>query len=242
MDRLTRFIRGLGLLSILVGALVLLGAASQSETFASDVVPSKQDPPRLLIMPFKDMYDIYGPDTYRCPLTGRMHMLGVVAASADDLMTEHLLKLIKPLEQYHSMLADSASGLIAEHITGKVRISSEMDFLVAVGRDYGADVILAGYLYRFKERIGNDYAAEAPASVAFSLILIDVETSHLLWAQHFNKTQKALSENLFELSDFIKRKGRWVTARQMALAGLEEMVAALPEPDRPSKDDSLTKP
>jgi len=157
-------------------------------------------------------------------------MLGFVDASADDLMTENLLSLIMTLEYYHPVLADSASGLIAEHLSGQERISSEMEFLTAVGRDHGADIILAGYLYRFKDRIGSDYAVEAPASVAFSLVLIDVNTKHLLWARHFNKTQKALSENLFELSDFIKRKGRWVTARQMALAGLEEMVLALPGP------------
>ncbi len=181
-------------------------------------------------MPFKDLYQVYGADTYRCPFTGRMQLIDVVAASADDLMTEHLLISIEHRERYRPMLADRASGLIAERLAGQDRLSTEMDYLVAAGRDYGADIILAGYLYRFKERIGSNYAAEAPASVAFSLILIDVNNGHLLWARHFNKTQKALSDNLFDLSDFIKRKGRWVTASQMALAGLEEMVSALPEP------------
>jgi len=204
--------------------------SSRSAAFDSDASSSPQNSPKLVIMPFKDMYQVYGADTYRCPFTGRMHMLGVVSAAADDLLTENLLIFIERLERYRPFLADSASGLIAEHLDGQDRISSEMDLLVAAGRDYGADIILAGYLYRFKERIGSNYAAEAPASVAFSLILIDVNTGHLLWARHFNKTQKALSDNLFELSDFIKRKGRWVTAGQMALAGLEEMVLALPEP------------
>jgi hypothetical protein len=230
MDRLTRLIKHPGPLKIVLVVLVLFGAVSQSTAFDADATRSQKDRPKLLIMPFKDMYQVYGMDTYRCPFTGRMHELGVVAASADDLMSEQLLIFIKNLEHYRPVLADSASGLIAEHIAGQDRISSEMDYLVAAGRDFGADLLLAGYLYRFEERIGSNYAAEAPASVAFSLILVDVNARNLLWARHFNKTQKALSDNLFELSDFIKRKGRWVTARQMALAGLEEMVLALPQP------------
>jgi hypothetical protein len=157
-------------------------------------------------------------------------MLGYVTPSADDLLTDHLMLLLKNLGGYQVMLADRASGLVAEQVAGQKRLSSELDFLIAIGRDYGAERILANYLYRFKERVGGNYAAESPASVAFSLFLIDVPSGQLIWARHLDETQKALSENLFELRSFIKRKGRWVTAEQMALSGLEKMVSELPQP------------
>jgi hypothetical protein len=186
---------------------------------------------KLLVIPFKDMYQVYGTETsYRCPFTGKVHMLGYVTPSADDLLTDHLMLLLKNLGGYQVMLADRASGLVAEQVAGQKRLSSELDFLIAIGRDYGAERILANYLYRFKERVGGNYAAESPASVAFSLFLIDVPSGQLIWARHLDETQKALSENLFELRSFIKRKGRWVTAEQMALSGLEKMVSELPQP------------
>jgi hypothetical protein len=156
-------------------------------------------------------------------------MLGAVAASADEFLTQQLLILMKKQAVRPSLLADRDTGLIAEHLSGHTRISSEIEFLVAVGLNYGADIVMAGYLYRFKERIGNNYAAESPASVAFSLFLFDVHARRLIWARHFDETQKPLSDNLFKISDFIKRKGRWVSAQELALMGLAEMVNALPE-------------
>ena len=215
---------------MMLATLVFCGLLTPLYALGADTASPATKAPKLLVMPFKDVFEVYGKESsYLCPFTGKIHMLGAVTASADDFLTEQLLILIKKQEVVPHFLADRATGLIAEHLTGRTRISSEMEFLVAVGTDYGADVILAGYLYRFKERIGNNYAAESPASVAFSLFLIDVPAGRLIWARHYDETQKPLSDNLFKLSDFIKRKGRWVSAQELALIGLEEMVDALPK-------------
>jgi hypothetical protein len=226
-----RLKRDLGSLSITLAIFFCCLLIGPSAAWADDSAKRPQPHVKLLIIPFKDMYRIYGAETsYRCPLSGRIQMLGVVAPSAADQLTEYLFTLIKAHQFYHPVLADSDSGLIAEQLTGRKRISSEMEFLAAVGDNYGTDRIMAGYLYRFTDRTGSNYAAEKPASVSFSLYLIDVKSRQLLWARHFDETQKALSENLFELPAFIKRKGRWITASQMAQAGLEEMLATLPNP------------
>jgi hypothetical protein len=49
-----------------------------------------------------------------------------------------------------------------------------------------------------------------------------------LWYGTFDETQSALSEDLFKLKTFLKRKGTWVTAEEMAKAGLETLLEKLP--------------
>jgi len=39
-----------------------------------------------------------------------------------------------------------------------------------------------------------------------------------------DETQRPLSENLFEIGSFIKRKGEWVAAEDLASSGLESML------------------
>ena len=54
--------------------------------------------------------------------------------------------------------------------------------------------------------------------------LIRVADGRVLWSGQFNETQKSLSENFLSLGTFFKRKASWVTAREMAQAGLEDIL------------------
>jgi TolB-like protein len=230
MVRFNRLKTWLGSLGILLATLVFCCLFTPLDAFAEETTSPAAKAPKLLVMPFKDLFEVYGKESsYVCPFTGKIHMLGAVNATADGFLTEQLLILIEKQSIVPAFLANRATGLIAEHLLGRTRISSEIEFLVDIGAEYGADIVMAGYLYRFEERIGSNYAAESPASVAFSLFLIDVHTGHLVWVRHFDETQKPLSDNLFKLSDFIKKKGRWVSARELALTGLDEMVLTLPK-------------
>jgi hypothetical protein len=48
-----------------------------------------------------------------------------------------------------------------------------------------------------------------------------------LWIGHFDETQRSLSENLFNIGEFLKRKGAWVTVNKMAVSALEDMLQTL---------------
>jgi len=55
-----------------------------------------------------------------------------------------------------------------------------------------------------------------------------VVDGRVLWSGHFNETQRSLSEDLYQLETFIKRKASWITAREMAQAGLEDILDTFP--------------
>jgi hypothetical protein len=96
-----------------------------------------------------------------------------------------------------------------------------------LGHDVSADGVIYGTVERYRERVGADYAASSPASVAFTLEFVDLKSGQVVWTAKFAKSQAALSQNLFDLANFVQRSGRWVRAHEIAQEGVKEAVANL---------------
>jgi PBP1b-binding outer membrane lipoprotein LpoB len=96
-----------------------------------------------------------------------------------------------------------------------------------LGHDVSADGVLYGTVERYRERVGMDYSAASPASVAFALRFVDLKSGQVVWTAKFAKSQAALSQNLFDLANFVQRSGRWVRAHEIAQEGVKEAVANL---------------
>lgn len=93
-----------------------------------------------------------------------------------------------------------------------------------IARELQADAALIGYLYRWKDREGSDYAIKSPASVFFDLRLVNADSGSILWEGRFNKTQRSLSDNLLDIKTFFKGKGKWMTAEGLAGLGLKDLA------------------
>ena len=100
--------------------------------------------------------------------------------------------------------------------------------LKKVGAELKADVIAVGYVYRYTERVGYDFSAERPASVAFEIHLLNVKDGSTIWRGVFDKTQKSLMEDVFQASSFFKGGGKWLTANQLAKQGIDEIFKTFP--------------
>jgi hypothetical protein len=90
---------------------------------------------------------------------------------------------------------------------------------IDVGKSLGADAVLVGVISEYRERKGGDYGADAPASVAFSIQLYSTEGAKLLWESYFSETQRALTDNVFEIKKFFKRGAKWITVDELAKEG-----------------------
>ena len=186
---------------------------------------------KLLILPFKDMARIYGENvSIRCPLCGNIFTAGKVEQGADNILTDHLVGLIKNQKNFKLIPTSQAQGVLAGLLLKNKKALSEQDLLVETGRALNADVVMIGYIYRFRERLGKRYSVAAPASVAFDIHLISMTDGRILWVGHFDETQRSLSEDLFQLGKFLKRKAAWITAKELAFSGLENVLQACPNP------------
>jgi peptidoglycan-synthase activator LpoB len=98
---------------------------------------------------------------------------------------------------------------------------------IQVGQATGAEAVLYGNVERYVERVGAEYAADKPASVAFSLKLLDMKSKQVVWTAKFSKTQQPLGTNFFNLPTFLENKGQWVLASELASDGVEQAVGNL---------------
>jgi hypothetical protein len=98
-----------------------------------------------------------------------------------------------------------------------------------IGEMVYADAVIIPRVRRFRERVGDEWGAKSPASVAFVLELIDVRRGDIIWHASFDETQKSLSENIFALGDIGTRGVRWLSAEQLAQDGVRKAVGQLHE-------------
>ena len=95
------------------------------------------------------------------------------------------------------------------------------------GQQLQYDAVLVTEVERYQSRIGSAYAVDNPASVAFSLKLLAIANSQVIWSADFNQTQQPLFENI--LSSRSTGSGfRWLTAAELAKAGLTKKLNSCP--------------
>lgn len=220
--------RGCSVRSVLAGATVLFliwGCASQ-ETSSEGSQPSVSRG-RMVVLPFIDVAQILGhPNSFRNPVTAKVFFTGQVDEDGAGLMTNALYQIIG---QERGVVWGSYTDRTpdAKNEMGSLN-TDHLAQLRNIGRREKADTVMAGYLYVFRDRTGGSYGVARPARVAFELVLIGVDTGHILWQGSFKETQKPLSEDLTQLRRFIKRGGRWISAREMGVHALREMLKSIP--------------
>ncbi|HVO24492.1 MAG TPA: hypothetical protein VMW56_12790 [Candidatus Margulisiibacteriota bacterium] len=94
----------------------------------------------------------------------------------------------------------------------------------ALGKAVSADGVLYGTVSRYRERVGTEFGATEPASVAFTLSLLSVSNGKVLWTRTFDETQQSLSSNLLNWWQFWEGGPRWFTAEQFTHLGVERLL------------------
>ncbi len=203
--------------------LLLVSACARPPAVSTVQVPPDFD--RILVVGFRDMTETAGEDmSIRCPLSGKVYVAGPVAPDAGSFLTTSMMNMLGNRDRFKLMSPEQVRDIQSQLLSGEGNAIPEWNLLVRTGRNLEADAVLVGHIYRFKDRVGGKFAVDSPASVAFDVHLIRMSDGRVLWSGQFDETQQALTENLFQLGKFLERDGQWVTAEQMALAGLEQVM------------------
>ncbi len=195
---------------------------------ASQNPPQKLPPLRkIAVLPMDRASTKPASERPTCNIGGQsLYSSAYVTPEAAQKVTDILYSLILKDKRFKPVSQGQCMGLLNDILQRKVN-PSELKILKAFGKDLDADAILYGKLYRFRERVGSEYAVKSPASVAFSLILVRVSDGRVLWRYSFDETQQALTENLFNWKFYRSEGMRWVTAEELAAYGLKKAVEEL---------------
>lgn len=196
------------------------------------VVKPFQIPPEMkniLVVSFRNMSPNNEESGVRCSLSGQMFVTGPVLPDAESLLSGQLETFLGKYNNFKFISAHQIWDIQSANLSEGNEIA-EAAFVAEAGRKLGADAVMVGHIYRFVDRVGGKYAAESPASVAFDLHIVRTADARVLWTGVFDETQKPLTDNLFNISAFLKRDGQWVTAGEMARAGLEQITEGIKKP------------
>jgi hypothetical protein len=217
-------------LTLFLGYLLITatGCAATPNSAQPPPVLSKYN--RVALLPFANAAALYGEgQQVRNPLTSKVFNTGVVPEAATEILTQLLWDRLTAKSTTQIIPPEESVGEKAALIS-EATIFSERRLVSALGRRQGADAVLMGTLYRYRERVGLKYSVDTPAAVTFDLLLLDSASGRVVWWQSFDEAQLPLSENLLKLGTFIKDRGRWLTAAQLSARALDEMTKDLTQP------------
>lgn len=201
-------------LVVSITILLLSSCSSKNKPTAADTPPTPAL--RIAVLPAATALTSDGRSIVYRQSMSQMEEQGVKAGATvlDLLLTEALAK--RPnIKLVGNQEMDAILGSFA---------GNQVDGARQVGQKTGADAVLITRVQRYNERHGSTYAADNPASVAFSMHLIDTASGRVLCAAAFDETQQSLTDNLFSFAKVIARGFRWMTAEDLAREGLKKKL------------------
>jgi hypothetical protein len=185
-------------------------------------------PVRMAIISFQPLIPEEGQgNAVICPLSGIGYSCGKILEGSEKIVEEVFVDKLHELKEIELMPSDKVQG-VYKRIASESLKEPLLNILRKAGRELGADVLAVGYVYRYTEREGYSYSVKHPASVFFEIHLIKTIDGSIIWRGFFDKTQKSLMEDVFQISSFFKGGGKWMTARQLTEQGMNKIFETFP--------------
>jgi hypothetical protein len=206
-------VAGLVALSLLVLVNASYGAEKETGKTKATVL--------MAIIPFQAILpEADSGNTVICPLCGVGYFGGKIAKGGEKVVEGIFINKLKDFKELEIIPMDKVEAVYKRISVESLKMPL-MEILKKTGTELGADVIAVGHVFRYVERIGYDYSAEKPASVAFEINFLHAKNGDIIWRGVFDKTQKSLMEDLFQISSFYKGHGKWLTAAELAKQGMD---------------------
>ncbi len=183
---------------------------------------------RIAVMPFikgKNPENIE--ETMTCPYSSFCYEDASLFPEADGMLTRMLQSMLNQTFSGRVIPLESASSAFDILKIDNAR-DTPKKILLTLGENLKTDYMVAGNVWRFRERVGTAFSVERPASVAFAVYLVDMKARRLIWQASYDETQQALMENLFNVKDFFKQGAKWLTAEELARYGMNKMFQDFP--------------
>jgi len=165
--------------------------------------------------------------TVFCPLCGIGASGGKILKGSEKIVEDVFVNKLREIKEVELIPPDKVEG-VYKRISSESLKEPSLKRLQKVGNELGADFLAVGYVYRYTERVGYKYSSEHPASVVFEIHLIKTADGSIIWRGFFDKTQKSLMEDVFQVSSFFKGGGKWLTARQLTEQGMNKVFETFP--------------
>lgn len=146
-----------------------------------------------------------------------------VPDSVPDMIRHMVYSQLRLKPRVHVVPPDTV-GRILDSQEGSALAGDRRETARLLGQRLAVDAVLVGVIRVYREREGTKFAAD-PAAVGFEIRLIGARDGEVLWVGDFFEEQKPLTH---DFKGFLERGGTFVTAEELARAGVARVLQSLP--------------
>ena len=158
------------------------------------------------------------------PVSSRSRLLQVSVPESVPDMIQHMVYSQLRLKPRIQVIPPETVGRILDGQEGPSQARNRQETARLLRERLGVDAFLEGVVRVYRERDGTKFAAH-PAAVGFEIRLIGVRDGKVLWVGDYFEEQKPLTHDFM---GFLERKGRFVTAEELARTGVVRVLQRLP--------------
>ena len=159
---------------------------------------------------------------------GQLHInVPNLAEGADRIMTR-LVNNVLQIRFADRMVSMEEAAAVYANVIRDLTLDTPRKLAKKFGENLQADLVVVGTIWRFREKGAVKENPDSPASVAFSVYLIEVAGGKRLWRNAFDGTQKALSEDVLGGLKQIKMGLRWLSVNELARYGVKNVFRKFP--------------
>jgi hypothetical protein len=196
-------------------------------TFLWTFQAEAEENPKLAVLPFFIERPKGIEKGVVCPFCKGIYRGGEVVPGAQNTLMRLLYQKMEGLRTFNLLPLEKVEEAFLK-FDKRLFQENPLSSSLQIGKELEVDYLFTGFLFRFEERIGSSLGVDRPASVGFDLHLYRLKDGVEVWRGKFNETQRPLSENLFKIGSFIRRKAHWLTAEELSSVGMDEILSRLP--------------
>ncbi len=155
---------------------------------------------------------------------GRSRLIQVSVPDSVPDMIQHMAYSQLRLKPRIQVIPPETVGQILGSQEGSARVQDRQETARLLGQRLAVDAVLEGVIRVYREREGTKFAA-LPAAVGFEFRLLDARDGRVLWVGDYFEEQKPLTH---DFKGFFERGGTFVTAEELARAGVARVLQSLP--------------
>jgi hypothetical protein len=208
--------------SLIIG--VCPGFAQQDDSAA----PIPRPLQKIGVMPFFKGSSGYSlTESLVCPVCQLVYDPQSLSPDCDKVLTQYVQEGLEKKFGGRVLPQSAVAKTYAEMPIDDLR-DTALALSQKLGKSLSADFMAVGSVWKYRERVGGARAVSTPASVAFALHLVDVQGGKIVWSKSFVQTQRSLSENILDAKAFFDQGAKWLTADELALYGVKEILKEFP--------------
>jgi hypothetical protein len=198
-------------------------AAAQSQVGAINIQWEK-----IGVMPFfKGRRSADTGEILICPICELSFKSENIKDGADRAITSYVQEALERRYRDKVIVFDEVSRVYQEIPRDDTK-DTPRSLAQKAGEALGADLMIAGTVWRYRNRVRDPMGPGRGASVAFDMYLIEVSGAKMVWKKRFDETQWPLTEDIRGAKKLIKKGARWLSADELARYGVEEIFKRFP--------------